>query len=59
MYILRLYYNRCTASNYIAIENYFYWVDESTEDDQSEALGKCMDGGQLWHLARETAAMEQ
>jgi len=41
-------------SNYIATVIYFYWVDESAEYDQFEALGKCLDGGQLWHLARQT-----
>ena len=46
LHILRiLYYSRCTESNYNAIVIYFYWVDESTEDDQFEALSKCMDGG--------------
>lgn len=60
LHILRiLYYNSCKERNYIAVVIYFYWVDESTEDDQFEALGKCMDGGQLWHLARQTAAFEQ
>jgi hypothetical protein len=44
-------------NNYIAI--YFYWVAEWTDADQFEAQGKSGDGGQLGHLASETAVTEQ